>query len=196
MGLISKEYATFQILVDLKKGNVTSIGVTKDYELKNKNTQGPGIKYEYIDNSTGKPFMTTSDVNMHGIYQGPNNRQLPREGETYTKKYDNYDLDPIDETDANAKQHDLDYDGEDIRGFGGILSKRSSKANEDYIKRAEKTIEKHEKGEKDNVTGKKVTKETAKAAKFGKGAFQTAETLKKEVPEERKRQMENSGPKY
>ena len=43
------EYATFHILTDLKSGNVTAINVKKDYELKDKNTQGPGVKYVYID---------------------------------------------------------------------------------------------------------------------------------------------------
>src|SRR5690606_7524228 len=112
-------------LTNLKTGKVTAINVKKDYELRDKNTQGPGIKYVYLDQSTGLPFKIEWSVNMHGIYQGPNNPRLPKEGKPYTKKYDNYDLKPIDETDANAKQHDLDYDFENIRGLGGIFSKKS-----------------------------------------------------------------------
>lgn len=195
------EYATFHILTNLKTGKVTAINVKKDYELKDKNTQGPGVKYVYIDQSTGLPFRTDWSVNMHGIYQGPNNPQLPKEGESYTKKYDNYDLAPIDETDASAKQHDIDYDDvppNGIKGILGIFSSKSSNANRDYIKRADRTINKGP-NEKDDITGKPVTKETKKAAEFGKRWFERAERFKesKNKPSENKKESTyNGGSKY
>jgi hypothetical protein len=119
--------------------------------------------------------------NLHGIYQGGDNPQLPKVGGDYRKLYDNYDLDPIDETDANAKQHDLDYDKDRLAGFGGIMDTRSTKANHDYNKRATITIEKYEKGENDSVTGKPLTKETKEAAEFGKNGFTAAEFIKHEL---------------
>lgn len=193
------EYATFRIYVDLKSGYVTNIQVTKDFELKNKNTQGPGVKYIYIDNADGNEIKALDrfDKNIYGIYQGGDNPQLPiKDGQytKYTKNYDNYDLPPIDETDANAKQHDLDYDKDHIAGVSGILSKKSSKANEDYIKRADNTIDKYKKGEKDAVTGKPVTKEAKKAAEFGKKWFRYAENLKREESPENRAKKEKYHP--
>jgi len=87
-------------------------------------------------------------------------------------------LPPIDETDASAEQHDHDYDAKKLSGLGGVLSKKSSDANNAYIKRADRTIEKYKNGEKDDVTGKPVTKDAADAAKSGKGLFKAAENLK------------------
>jgi hypothetical protein len=172
------EYATFNIYVDLHSGNVTQIKTTTDYELKNKNSTGPGIQYNYIDNSTGKPFRTTSTANMYGIYQGPLNPELPEVGGKYTDTHDDYRLAPIDETDGIAKRHDLRYDKKQIRGLGGVLSSKSSEANKEYIKGADEIIAKQKNREKDNVTGKPVTKEAADAAKFGKKSFQSAEDIK------------------
>jgi RHS repeat-associated protein len=172
------EYATFRIFVD-QNNNVTKITVTTDYQLKNNGTKGPGIEY-YITKGAEMPegkFVK----NIYGIYQGGDNPQLPKVGENYKKVYDDYSLDPIDETDANAKQHDKDYDKHKLAGASGIIDDKSSQANEDYIKRADKTIEKQKKGEKDDVTGKPVTKEAADAAKFGKKWFRRAEQLKKHL---------------
>jgi hypothetical protein len=104
---------------------------------------------------------------------------LPKVGGNYKDVDYDYSLDPIDETDANAKQHDKDYDIHILAGLPGILDKKSTQANEDYIKRADKTIEKQKKGEKDDITGKPVTKEARKAAEFGKKWFRRAEELKK-----------------
>lgn len=55
-----------------------------------------------------------------------------------------------------------------ISGFKGVMDDRSSKPNNDFIKRASKTVEKYENKEKDDITGKPVTKQTADAAaKYG-----------------------------
>lgn len=148
--------------------------------------RGPGIQYNYIDNSTGKviPSLSRFEKNIYGIYQGGSNPQLPIDEKgnflKYTDNRDNYDLEPIDETDANAKQHDLDYDLHKIAGLSGILSKKSSKANEDYIKRANNTIAKYNKKEKDDVTHKNVNLSAKKAAEFGKKWFRRAENIKRE----------------
>ncbi len=199
------EYATFHIYVNFKSGYVTSIKTVTDYDLKSKSSMGPGVKYVYHDDSNGNEVLQLNrfEKNIYGIYQGGNNPKLPiKDGKftKYTRNYDNYDLRPIDETDANAKQHDLDYDENKIAGLSGILSKKSTKANEEYIQRADRTVEKGEKGEKDNVTGKPVTKEAVEAAKFGKKWFKVAEALKLEEPRTDKRPLEqiriDGGPKY
>lgn len=52
---------------------------------------------------------------------------MPKPGQNYKELYDDYSLDPIDEADANAKQHDLDYDNAapgGLRGYGGIVDPR------------------------------------------------------------------------
>lgn len=170
------EYATFRIYVD-RNNNVTKITLTTDYELKNNGTQGPGVEYYYI--KSGEAPESKFIKNLYGIYQGGQNPKLPIVGQNYKTLYDNYTLEPIDETDANAKQHDKDYDVSNLSGVEGILGKKSTNANEAYIKRADKTIEKQKKGEKDDITGKPVTKEAADAAKFGKKWFKTAESMKK-----------------
>lgn len=48
----------------------------------------------------------------------------------------------------------------------------------DYIKRADVIIEKYSNGEKDNVTGKPVSKDTKDAAEIGKKGFKAAENIK------------------
>jgi hypothetical protein len=124
--------------------------------------------------------------NLYGIYAGPNNPQTPTVGKDYRVLHDNYDLAQIDETDANALQHDHDYDNippGGLRGFKGVMDEKSTKANEDFIKRARITVAKYEKGEKDDITGKPVTKAAADAAvKYGWGSwksFRAAENVKK-----------------
>lgn len=96
----------------------------------------------------------------------------------YKKLYDDYSLAPIDETDATAKQHDLDYDKNNLSGVKGILDDRSTEANVKYIKKAKGIIKKYEKKEKDAVTGEPVTKEAKEAAEFGKKWFIRAEATK------------------
>ena len=120
-------------------------------------------------------------TNLYGIYQGGDNPQLPEIGKNYKKRYDDYSLKPIDETDAAAKQHDKDYNNAapgGLKGRMGVLDDRSSSANGKYIKTAKKIIEKQKKGETDEVTGKPVTKEAADAANFGKNGFTAVEALK------------------
>ena len=179
------EYATFRIYVD-KNQKVTKISVTTDYDLKQNGNEGPGVKYIIFKaDEANRPDEVRWTKNLYGIYQGGENPKLPTIGSDYKKDawVDDYSLAPIDETDANAKQHDLDYDNATpggLRGYAGIVDPKSSKANEDYIKRADETISKHEKKENDSVTGKPVTKEAAEAAKFGKKWFKVAENGKKQ----------------
>ena len=173
------EYASYKIFVDKNK-KVTKIElVYTDYLLKKVGTKGPGIEYVTIRVDEGnKPDDVRFVKNIYGIYQGGKNPSLPKVGGNYKVLYDDYSLDPIDETDANAKQHDLDYDNAKLSGVSGILDDKSSPANKAYIARAEKTIEKQKKGENDNVTKKPVTKEAADAAEFGKKWFLVAEGMK------------------
>ncbi len=173
------EYARFDIYLD-KNNNVTKIIVTKDYDLKNNGSKGAGIEYSYHA-ANGMSVEYKFVKNIYGIYQGGDNPQLPKVGENYKKRYDDYRLEPIDETDATAKQHDKDYDNATpggLKGVKGILDDRSTEANVKYIKSAKKIIEKYREGEKDDVTGQPVTKEAAEAAEFGKKWFIRAEALK------------------
>jgi hypothetical protein len=187
------EYATFNIHID-ENQKVTKIEVTTDYELKKNGSQGPGIEYRILGHN-GFPMEARFVKNLHGIYQGGDNPQLPKVGGDYRKLYDNYDLAPIDETDANAKQHDLDYDMYKLAGFSGIMDDNSTKANQDYNKRAAATIEKYVKGENDSVTGKPVTKETKEAAEFGKKGFNAAENVKRDMKPENRAKMIRYAPK-
>jgi RHS repeat-associated protein len=173
------EYATFTILV--VDGKVIDIAVTTDYELKNENTKGPGIQYDYVYvNSVENTVQTKSEFkkNLHGIYQGGDNPKLPKIGGSPSVVFDDYSLEPIDETDATAKQHDKDYDKVEVAGVSGILSDKSTEANVKYIYAAKKIVDKYVKGEKDAITGKPVTKETKEAAEFGMYWFITAEDYK------------------
>jgi RHS repeat-associated protein len=173
------EYARFDIYLD-KNNNVTKIVVTKDYELKNNGSKGAGIEYSYHA-ADGMSVEYKFVKNLYGIYQGGDNPQLPKIGKNYEKRYDDYSLEPIDETDATAKQHDKDYDNAapgGLKGAKGIIDDRSTAANVKYIKAAKKIIDKQKKGEKDDVTGKPVTKKAAEAAEFGKKWFTRAEALK------------------
>ena len=91
------EYATFHIYVNFKSGYVTSIKTVTDYDLKSKNSMGPGVKYVYHDDANGNevPQLSRFKKNIYGIYQGGNNPQLPiKDGKftRYTRNYDNYDL--------------------------------------------------------------------------------------------------------
>jgi RHS repeat-associated protein len=182
------EYATFHIKVH--NGTVTEITVTKDYELKNKNSQGPGILYKttYTDDKGQSATYDHFVENNYGIYQGSKNPQLPNVGGHRADVHDDYSLDPIDETDANAKQHDIDYDNAapgGLKGPLGVMDARSTQANQDYIDRAAETIAKQKSGGNDNITGKPVTPEAAKAAGVGKTVFEGVEYLKNDVKVEK-----------
>jgi RHS repeat-associated protein len=177
------EYASYNIYLD-KNQNVAKITVTKDYELKKNNSSGPGIEYRIIRHD-GMPMERKFTKNLYGIYQGADNPKLPKIGGNYNKLYDDYNLAPIDETDATAKQHDLDYDKHKLTGVNGILDDKSTSANMKYNKSADKIIEKQKKGEKDAVTGKPVTVEAAEAAKFGKKWFNVAEDLKENLKDKK-----------
>ncbi len=180
------EYATFTILV--VDGKVTDIHTVTDYELKNKNSRGPGISYKYyhINSFTNSQTLIEEfEQNSHGIYQGNNNPKLPKIGGDWNDTYYNYDLEPIDEADANAKQHDLDYDVFGLEDLLGVLDARSTKANYDYIDRAKDILRRFDLGEIDEYTNKKISQETADAANFGLQGFKIAEYLKNDIKYEK-----------
>lgn len=74
------------------------------------------------------------------------------------------------------------------------MSKKSSNANEDYIKRANKTIDKYKHRAKDDVTGKPVTKDAKNAAEFGKKWFRRVENFKREETPENRSKKEQYHP--
>ena len=187
------EYARFDIYFD-KNNNVTKIVTTKDYELKNNGSKGAGIEYSYHA-AVGLSVEYKFVKNLYGIYQGGDNPQLPIVGKDYRKRFDNYRLEPINETDATAKQHDIGFDNAvpgGLKGVKGIMDEKSTDANVKYIKSAKKIIEKYKKKEKDDVTGKPVTKEAAEAAEFGKKWFIRAEAVKGKDEEGKVKKKEKS----
>jgi hypothetical protein len=168
--------------------------------------KGPGIEYVYhgTDVKGRKYTISVMVKNLHGIYQGGNNPKKYWENkDPETGEYpDDYQFDPIDETDAAAKQHDLDYDKVRARGLGGVLDESTEDADNAYINRANKIIDKYNNGGIDNVTGKPVTEETKKAAEFGRRGFKIAKFFKtgpKSQQRKLNRQIEKSqstsGPK-
>lgn len=145
--------------------------------------KGPGIEYVYHGiNVKGKKYTSSVMIkNLHGIYQGSDNPKKYWEQPDENGEYpDDYQFPPIDETDAAAKQHDIDYDEKGISGVSGVLSEESKEANEGYIKRADKIIDKYNKGENDSYTGKPVSKETKEAAEFGRKWFKRVNFFKSE----------------
>ncbi len=173
------EYATFHILV--VDGITQSIHITKDYELMNRDSEGPGIKYNYthVNSHTNEiTHSSESKENMHGIYQGPKNPETPIVGKPWNKTEYNYNLEPIDETDAAAKQHDLDYDKVKAEGLKGVLSEKTRGADETYVKKAKLIVRKYETKENDSVTGKPVSEETKNAVETGKTGFSISKYLK------------------
>jgi len=180
--------------------NYTNIKNAGDLNVETINGVGPrgdvGVTYViHKFNSDGKEIgLTTFNVKNteHGLYAGANNpkkyweKPIAKDENGNDIFADDYSLSPIDETDANAQQHDKDFDNFDLHGLLGTMDERNSKANNDFIKRADKTTEKYIKGEKDYITGKPVTKKTsdagqAAARKGGLGLknFKFAEHLKK-----------------
>ena len=127
-------------------------------------------KYDKDGNFTGYDQFNVK--NSHGVYQGDQNPrkfwESPNEKGEYP--YD-YGLGPISETDANAMQHDKDYDALGAEGFGGVLDIKTKKADEDYIQRADKVINKYKTGQNDAITGKPVTKDAKSAAGLGRFFF-------------------------
>jgi hypothetical protein len=180
------EYYTVHIKQDIN-GNRSLMKVFSHRVTKNGYGKlGKGVAYQFhtvIRSGSSKGIesgYTIMKENLHGVYQGGNNpKKLWEKINPKTGDYpDDYSLPAIDETDATAKQHDLDYDRDNLAGLSGILDDKSTSANETYNKSANKIIEKQKKGGKDAVTGKPVTVETAEAAKFGKKWFSIAEEYK------------------
>jgi len=141
-------------------------------------------KVDMKGNALGKTGFNVK--NLYGVYQGPDNPKKYWEKPNEHGEYpDDYSLSPIDEADANGKQHDLDYDAAGIKGaggvFGGVTGDKGSQANQGYINRADKVIAKEKTGGKDDITGKPVTNRAAAAAKEGKALFQIANSVKEDA---------------
>jgi len=177
--------------------NYANIKNAGDVNVETANGVGPrgdvGVTYviHKFDKDGKETGMKSFNVknSEHGVYAGPNNpKQFWKKPDADGNYPDDYSLSPIDETDANAMQHDKDFDAvppNGIDGLSGTLDARSSPANNAFIKRADKTTEKYVKGENDNITGKPVTKATSdagqKAARtggLGFRSFKFAEHLK------------------
>jgi len=176
------EYATFTIFVN--NGKVMDIEVAKDYELKNKGTKGPGVRYDYKEvNKDGVVVGTQKSVftkNMYGIYQGSDNPRLPTKGGDVNQTDWDYSLEPIDRQDAAAKMHDLKYD--DLfpkqEGFKGVMSVSTTSANLDAAKAGLVTIYNGAVGNKDQISGKPVTSDAVVAGAKMYGGFVAAEIVK------------------
>ena len=187
------EYATFNIVVDYT-GKVLSVSVTKDYSLKNKGSKGPGVQYNYTHldecgDLRREPTIVFVKNNIYGIYAGSKNPKLPKIGADYKSVFDDYSLDPIDEVDALAKQHDLDYDKDNITGLEGVLTDESSTANKAFIDGVYKIIEKKKKKENDRISHEKYSRRELRRGKFAKNAFEFVENrkIRQHNKEEKKR---------
>jgi RHS repeat-associated protein len=132
---------------------------------------GPGIEYR-ITSENGLEHQRFEE-NIYGVYQGGNNPKKYWEKPDINRNYpDWYGLSPVDETDANSMLHDLDYDKVNAAGLKSVvLDKRTVAADNAYINRANKTIEKYKAGENDDITGVPVTEQAKKAAAQGKTLF-------------------------
>ncbi len=189
------EYATFWIYI--QKNKVAKINITTDYQLKDKNTLGPGVQYNYITINEKNPYKIEKfemkfERNRYGIYQGERNPKIPEIGGDPNNLKDTYILPPIDEADANAMQHDKDYDKVGASGLKGVLSGKTIEADEGYIKRANKIIVKFFKGEKDEISNNKITFKEFRNALLGKLFFETVKGIKSPS----KNQFSKYGPKY
>lgn len=176
------EYATFTIFIS--NGRVADIQVSKDYELKNKATKGPGIQYDYkVANKDGKYVGTQKSAfikNMYGIYQGSDNPRLPDIGGKPEDNHWDYTLEPIDREDAAALKHDRRYDAlyPKREGFSGVMHPSTTSANLEAAKEAFITIFKGILRKKDEVSQKTVTgKAVTGGFKMGFG-FAAAEAIK------------------
>ncbi len=67
------------------------------------------------------------------------------------------------------------------------MDSKSTKANQDYIERADKINEKYKKNEKDAITGKPVTSSASAAARKGAAFFRIIELHKKKPKTTEKR---------
>ncbi len=180
------EYYTIHIKQH-KDGTRSKMNVVDHTDTKSGNgPEGTGVKYVIHKNDTPKSKRSKigqTEViwrnNLYGVYQGAENPKKYWEKPDEDGKYkDDYSLDPIDETDATARKHDLDFDSAEIDGAGGTFDKKSTPANKKYITSAEKILEKYKNNEKDKVTKEKVSLKTALNAKGGILLFKYAEKVK------------------
>jgi RHS repeat-associated protein len=170
------EYVTYTIYVNKETGKVRDIKVAKDYELKNEATKGAGKEYIYVfeDNDKNEicrddPDFKANGATDYGIFGGGNNPMIPTIGDDYKKLHNDLTLDPIDEYDAQYKNHD--------QGFkdGGIETKKQSFENDgafvpnrNLLRGIKEVNKKWRQGKSDAVTGKKITFEGRKYAVFAK----------------------------
>jgi hypothetical protein len=156
--------------------------------------KGRGVEFKYYDRDNGlsvnslffnKESKTVSDQIKHGVYYGPGSPTTfgPRfeEDEQPTKSNPyNFNIPPVDEVDALARQHDIDYD---YPGYqpGGFLDDPNTvpmdisfiRGLQDYLARVQ------QKGYVDKYTGKAPSTEAIEAARNAATAF-TQIALKKE----------------
>ena len=185
--------------------NYTNIQQNSTVNVETANGVGPrgdvGVTYvihKYDKNGKEVGMDQFNVKNKHGVYQGDQNPrkywEKPNEKGEYP--YD-YSLSPISETDDNGMRHDNDYDALNAEGMSGVLDIKTKQADLDYIKRAEKIIDKSNKGQNDAITGKPITTEAKTAAGLGKLFFKIMMNEKKS-PEQREKEnkAKDNGPKF
>jgi hypothetical protein len=135
-------------------------------------SQGPGVEYVITHErhavTGGKYSFTAKDFkeNFYGVYVGPNNPLKYYENADKENNYNpDYLLPPIDELDAAAQQHDKDYDDVNAKGpSSAFFDNNTLQADVDLVTKANKVIDKYNKGEKDAINGGKISNEEYKAA--------------------------------
>jgi len=168
------QYYSVIINID-KSGKGTKLCVV-DYTNSKKGygPKGPGVEYQIHDErqKNSLKYGTIFLENNYGVYQGSENPKKYWEKPDKNGNYpDDYSLPPIDEQDASAMQHDKDYDKVGAKGIVGVLSNKTLKADQNFIKRADEVNRKYNNKINDKITGKKVTENANDASQYSKKFF-------------------------
>lgn len=179
-------------------------GVNDFYSIYSKSfgEKGRGVEFKYYEYYTGKltgkrrlsvtsiifdkESQKLSDQIKHGIYYGPGSPTVygplfEEDGQPTTVNPYNFNIPPIDEVDALARKHDMDYDYPGYKP-GGYLNDPKTvpmdiefvKGLQEYLNRAKQT------GYIDKYSGRPPSTEAIEAARNAIHAFITM-ALKKEI---------------
>ena len=113
------------------------------------------------------------------VYQGSDNPKKFWEAPNADGEYaDDYSLPAINETDGNAKAHDMNYDELGVEGPLGVVNPASNGADNTYMVGALKVLGKKTNGMNDNITGQPISDKQAVNATKGIAAFTLAKVGK------------------
>ncbi len=158
---------------NVEQANMSNVSTAQGF-----GPRGEGVSYvvhKYDDNGKQVGSETIMLKNSYGVYQGSDNPKKfwepPNADDVYA---DDYSLPAIDETDENARKHDLNYDKLGVAGPLGVVNPKSNSADNTYIFGAFKVLAKKTIGIDDNVTGELISDKQAVNATKGIAAFTLA----------------------